>query len=160
MMEALLLVGQLLKTLSKAIGIRGYIILGLIGALGAQHVYYEGLPIIRSIPVIGKFAGGRVRSAVNEAVAGAQHAYAVASENAAKKAKADAEAESMRQAQIVTDEYSRQLDVAQATDSQKDKDLKDALEQNAALRKVNGLRCDPDDATRKLLRDHGFRFDP
>ena len=160
MTEILLLVGKLLKAISKAIGIRGYIILGLISAIGMQHVYYEGLPIIRSIPLIGKFAAGHVQSAVDEAVAGAQHAYAIASENAAKKAKADAEAESMRQAQIVTDEYSRQLDVAQATDSQKDKDLKDALEQNAALRRVNGFRCDPDDATRKLLRDHGFRFDP
>lgn len=159
-MEALLLVGQLLKALSKAIGIRGYIILGLISAIGLQHVYYEGLPILRSIPLIGKFAAGRVQSAVNEAVAGAQHAYAIASANAAAMAKADAEAKSKREAQIVTDDFNRQLDAAEAVDSEKDKDLKDALEQNAALRRVNGFRCDPDDATRKLLRDHGFRFDP
>lgn len=166
MIEIILAGGKLAKGLFKAIGIRGYIMMGLLLALAAQHAFYEGMPVIRSIPFVGRIPGlggiaiGRIQTRVNAAVSGAQHAYAIQAENAAKKAQADAEAESKRQATIVTDEYQKRLAASRKSEAQASKDLANEISENQKLRAAAGLGCAPlDDRTADLLRQHGFQVD-
>jgi hypothetical protein len=166
MTETFILAWQLVKAISKAIGIKGYIILGLVAAIGAQHVYYEGLPLVRSlpfvdkIPAIGDIAIGRVQVRVNAAVAGARHTFAVEMEAKTAKAKADAEAKSRHDAAVVTDEFAKRLATSQATEAQTSEDLNHVLAANEALRQANGLKCPPlDDRTADILRKHGFKVD-
>ncbi|MGV1867240.1 MULTISPECIES: hypothetical protein [unclassified Rhizobium] len=169
MSAALLLVWQLTKAIAKTIGVKGYIILALVVALGAQHSYYEGLPLIRSIPFVGRLpwlgdvAIGKVQTRVNAAVDGARHAFAVEMEASVAKAKADAEAKSKQAAAIVADEYAKRLAASLAASTQKDKELDDALAANEKLLGCGastGVKCPgPGASTVDLLRKHGFEVD-
>ena len=139
--------------------------LGFVAGMALCILYYEGAPLVRDIPyisavpIVGDLAIGRVQVRVNEAVTAAQHGYAIQSELAAAKAKADAETESKRQAAIVATEFNNRLRAAQVSEAQSSKDLDDALAQNEKLRAAAGLSRPLDDGTRQLLRNHGFQVD-
>ena len=166
--------------LLKTIGITGC-------ALLALWTYEEGIPFadrlvipksvwivgglgIGDIPVIGQLTTGHVQTYAADQVKIATAAdkadcdarvqkLVTGYETTALKAQLAAQAESQRQAALVTSEYERRLSAFHAVNDQKDKDLDDALAANEKLRAAAGLSCPPDDGTRKLLREHGFQVD-
>jgi hypothetical protein len=139
------------------------------GALAGMMIavlFYEGVPIVKDIPyisyvpVLGNLGIGNVQTRVNAAVAGAQHGFAVQVENAALKARVEAEERDRRNAAVITDEFNKRLSAVTASDTQSSKDLDDALAENDKLRAAMGKSCtDLDDGTARLLQKHGFQVD-
>ena len=124
-------------------------------------VHYEGLPLIKGIPLIGKFASGVIAIRIEAAVTAAKETCAITAQNAAFKAKADVEAESRRQATIIQTEINKRVAAREAAAAQTEEDLDNEIAENNRLRTAAGKdsTCSPpDDATLDLLQRHGFQL--
>lgn len=159
-------IGAFFSDVWKRWGLAGILVIVLALLWGGTILHYEGIPLLRNvwlvdkIPGIGPIIEGKIQIKVDEAVSGAKHTFAVASEMITASAKLTAEKQYDQKVAIVASYYKTLLANSQAAEAEKTDDLNKALAENDALRKKSGVPAPPplDDGTAAILSRQGFRI--
>lgn len=138
------LIGELLGALWKVIGWKGVIILGLLAAIGMQHVFYEGV----SVPWLGRVIDGRVQSyAANQVAIAKAQATAICNGtleklvSGAELAAANARVDLLQKQLVAMQQVKEQAEKDAADMDQKAQDAQHALDERIAADEAGDNRA-------------------